>query len=92
MTPEGLNRTLNLESIMCSLKSLLYGAPLGIIGSYLVSRSMNMPVELNYSPPWLPILQCALGVLAVTWVTMRWSASRLRGGSVIDTIRADGNI
>jgi ABC-type antimicrobial peptide transport system permease subunit len=32
------------------------------------------------------------GVFAVTWVTMRYSASRLKGRSIVDAIRAEGGI
>ena len=81
---------LNLESILCSVKSLIIGVPLGILGAYVVYNYMGDPVEFAFKIPWIPILQCALGVLAVTWITMRYAASRLRGGSIVEKIRADG--
>ncbi|MCL2704131.1 MAG: FtsX-like permease family protein [Defluviitaleaceae bacterium] len=87
MTPEGLSRMLNLESILCSLKSLVIGLPLGVAGSYAVYRYLAVPVELGFPMPWLPIIQYSLGVLIVTWVTMRYSASRIQGKNIIETIR-----
>jgi len=90
MTRGGLGRMLNLESILCSVKSLIIGVPLGILGAYVVHNYMGDPVEFAFTIPWIPILQCSLGVLAVTWITMRYAASRLRGGSIVEKIRADG--
>jgi putative ABC transport system permease protein len=93
MTRGGLSRMLNLESILCSVKALIIGIPLGVLGSYVVFNflsSPNAPVEFPFVIPWVPILQCTLGVLAVTWITMRYSASRLRGDSIVERIRLGG--
>jgi len=89
MTPGGLARMLNLESVLCSAKALMYGIPLGIIGSYLVFRGTVSPVEFRYSIPWIPIAECALGVFVITWAVMRYAASRLRGGSIVEAIRSE---
>ena len=87
MTPGGLRRMLNLESILCSVKSIVYGVPLGVAGSFLIYSGTASPAEASYALPWLPVLQCALGVFGLTWVTMRYAASRLRSGSIVDSIR-----
>lgn len=89
MTPAGLRRMLNLESILCSAKSLIIGVPLGILGSYLLYRAFSSPVELDYAIPWLPIVQCTLGVIAITWFTMRYSMSQLRHDNIVETIRSE---
>ena len=93
MTRGGLSHMLNLESILCSAKALIIGIPLGMLGSYAVFSflsSPNAPVEFPFTIPWMPIIQCTLGVLAVTWITMRYSASRLRGDSIVERIRSGG--
>jgi len=87
MTDGGLKRMLNLESILCSMKSLIIGIPLGVLGSYLVYTALEMPVEFSYAIPWAPIAGCAGGVLVITWFVMRYSVSRLRKGSVVEAIR-----
>jgi len=89
MTRGGLGRMLNLESILCSLKSLVIGLPLGLIGAFIMHQILSSPVEFSFEIPWIPILQCTLGVLAVTWITMRYAASRLKGGSIVEKIRSD---
>lgn len=87
ITPEGLKRMLNLESVLCSIKSLCIGVPLGILGSYLLYRAFDLPVKLEHAIPWMPVLQCALGVTAITWVIMRHSMSKLERNSIIEMIR-----
>jgi putative ABC transport system permease protein len=92
MTQSGLNNMLNLESILCSVKSLLIGVPLGVASSFLVYRSMISPVEYSYAIPWLPIAQCTLGVFVITWCVTRYSASRLRRNNIVETIRRDSGM
>ncbi|GHV42372.1 hypothetical protein FACS189490_11200 [Clostridia bacterium] len=92
MTQGGLRRMLNLESLLCSAKALLYGLPLGCAASFALYRFAMYSVEYPYTFPWLAVLECCVGVFAVTWVTMRYAASRLRGGSIINAIRAEGSI
>jgi len=92
ITDGGLKRMLNLESILCSIKSLMYGLPLGILGSYLVYNALEMPVDMSYELPWIQIIQCTIGVFFISWVVMRYSAFRLRGGSIIEGIRAEGRV
>jgi len=89
MTHGGLNRMLALESILCSAKSLIIGLPLGIGASYLTYIAIRYSVYFQFTFPWLPIVQSALAVFVITWVTMRYSASRLRGKNIVETIRAE---
>ena len=88
MTTAGLKRMLNLESILCSAKSLIIGVPLGILGSYFLYHAFSSPVELDYAIPWRPILQCVFGVTVATWAIMRYSMSRLSCDNIIETIRS----
>ena len=91
MTDGGLFRMLNLESILGSAKSILWGVPLGIAGSYLVYLALELPAEYAYAIPWLSVLQCVIAVFIITWIVMRYSASRLRSGSIVERIRADSS-
>ena len=87
MTQKGLRRMLNLESILCSVRSLMYGVPLGLLFAYGVYNGIGLAAETDFVFPWLPVLECCVGVFAVTWVTMRYTVSRLSGGSIMDAIR-----
>jgi putative ABC transport system permease protein len=89
MTSGGLKKMLNYESILSSARALSFGLPLGLGLSYLIYRGTIQTAYFPYVFPWLAVAQCVLGVFAITWVTMRYAASRLRGGNIVETIRAD---
>jgi putative ABC transport system permease protein len=89
MTYGGLNRMLNLESALCSVKSLIVGLPLGCAASYLIYRFMMVSMGFDYRFPWLAVMCCVLGVFAITWVTMRYSIIQIRSGSIVEKIRKE---
>jgi len=87
MTHGGLRNMLNLESIFASVKSLFYGLPLGIGASYLIYLGIMESVRFEFEFPWLAVIQCVVAVFAITWVTMRFAVSRLKSGSIVESIR-----
>lgn len=89
MTREGLKRMLNLESILCSARSLLYGLPVGAAAAWLIYRFVIQSADFPFAFPWLAMGECVLGVFIVTWVTMRYSAWQMRGSSVVEGIRGE---
>lgn len=92
MTDGGLKKMLNLESILSSARALFFGLPIGCGLSYLMHRAVIRTASFPYEFPWIAALQCVLGVFAVTWVTMRYSASRLRNKNIIEAIRSESGI
>lgn len=89
MTSGGLKRMLNLESILCSLKALLYGLPIGILMSVLINLPIRSMFPIPYTLPWLAILLCVLFVFLITWGTTRYAARRLQKQNIIETIRSE---
>jgi len=87
MTDGGLNKMLNLESVLSSVRALVFGLPIGIALSYLIYRQMVRSTYFTYVFPWAAVFQCVIGVFVITWVTMRYAASRLKGGSIVEEIR-----
>ncbi|MDR1687687.1 MAG: ABC transporter permease [Clostridiales bacterium] len=89
MTHKGLYRMLGLESILCSVKALIFGLPLGCAASYLIHRFMMLSMGFGYSFPWFAVMFCIFGVFVITWVTMRYSMAQIRGGSIVENIRKE---
>jgi putative ABC transport system permease protein len=87
MTPEGLRRMLNLESIMCSAKALVIGLPLAVVLTYLINLPIRSMFPIPYQIPWVAIAVCIAAVFAITWITMQYAASRLRRMNIVETIR-----
>ena len=88
MTPEGLRKMLALESILCSLRAMLIGVPLGVLLTYLVALPVRAAFPVPYHFPLLPILLCCAGVLALTLCITTLAARRLRRQNIIARIRA----
>jgi putative ABC transport system permease protein len=92
MTYDGLKRMLDFESVICTAKSLVFGLPPAIALTYLINLPIRSAFPIPYRFPWTACVCCILAVFAVTWVTIRHSASRLRGGNTIETIRAESGL
>ena len=88
MTSGGIKQMLNLESAFSSLRSLIIGVPLGILGSYGIYISMRNMGIFNFSIPWLWVVSSVLAIFLVTWLTMRYAANKLKDRNIIDTIRS----
>lgn len=89
MTSGGLKRMLNLESILCSVKALMYGLPFGIIMSFLINLPIRSMFPIPYALPWIAITLCVLFVFLITWGTTRYAAHRLQKQNIIETIRSE---
>jgi putative ABC transport system permease protein len=89
MTYTGLKRMLNLESIMCSAKSLVIGLPIAIVLTYLINLPIRSTFPVPYQLPWLAAALCIVAIFAITWVTMRYSISQLRKRNIVETIRSE---
>jgi putative ABC transport system permease protein len=87
MTREGLGRSLRLESVMCGLRALIIGLPLALAASYFLHTSMVDILTLPYEFPIMAVLISVAAVFAVTIVTMRFSAAKLRSSSLVDAMR-----
>ncbi|MDD4850201.1 MAG: ABC transporter permease [Gemmiger sp.] len=87
MTQEGLRRMLALESILCSLKALAVGLPVGVAITYLINLPIRQMFPVPYAFPWLWVLLCTVGVLGITWGTTRCATHTLRNQNIIETIR-----
>jgi len=73
MTRGGLRRMLDLESVMCSARSLGFGLPVAVLLGYLIHMPIREMFPVPYQFPWQAVLQCVVGVFAITWLTMRLS-------------------
>lgn len=89
MTPEGLKRMLDLESILCSAKALLFGLPTAILFTYMINLPIKARIPIPYELPWFAIVVVVCTVFLLTWVTTRFAVHRLRNGNIIEIIRSE---
>lgn len=89
MTQDGLKRMLNLESILCSAKVLVFGIPIAILLTYLINMPIRKFYPIPYAFPWLAMLICVFAVFLITLVTTRCATYRLRNRNIIEAIRSE---
>jgi len=88
MDRRGLRRTLNLESVFCSIKAIIIGLPIGILASWLIHGAMADAVEFPFAVPWVIVAQCVVGVLVITWIVTMVSARKLRSQNIAQALRS----
>jgi putative ABC transport system permease protein len=87
MTPEGMNKMLNLESLLYGLKSLLIGVPVGLALSYLLYLAMSGTAEFAFELQWSAIAISVAAVMLLTFGTMRYGRKKLGKISIVEAIR-----
>jgi len=88
MTQGGIKRMLALESLISSVRALLFGLPLGMLAAWGVYLGTQMDrVRFGFIIPWQMMLICIAGIFIVTFVTTRFAAAKQRKESVVETIR-----
>ena len=87
MTPEGMNKMLNLESFLYGLKSLIIGTPVGLALSYLIYVAMGATADFAFELPWSAITISAAAVMLLTFGTMRYGKRKLSRVSIVEAIR-----
>ena len=89
MTQGGIRRMLALESVMSSLKALLYGIPLGSAAMYLTFLAITTHNSFPFVYPWVTLLEVIAGVFLITLITTQYAAAKLRkNSSLMDAIRS----
>lgn len=87
MTPEALRKMLNRESVLCTLRALCVGLPIGLIVIVLLNISIREIFSIPFCIPWDAIAVVVGVVFFVIWSTIRVTAGKLRHQNIIETIR-----
>jgi len=87
MTGREFNRMIRLESLMYGSKSLLIGAPLGILISYLLNRAFANSYVVGYHIPFGAILISAVFVALIVGFTMHYALGKINRQNMIEVIR-----
>lgn len=87
MTKREFNRMIRLESVFYSVKSLLIGIPIGLLGGWIIKLLYSQYHEIPYQFPWQAILISVAAVGLVVWMIMRYSIAKVQKQNIIETIR-----
>ena len=89
MTPGGMNKMLNMESLLYGLKSIVIGLPLALALSCLIHYSISGVAEFAYMPPYFAMAAGSAAVLLLTFGTMRYSRGIMNKVSIVDALRGE---
>lgn len=87
MTRKEFSRMINLETIFYSVKSLLYGVALGLLGTFAMYKAFSVKVNENMYIPTIPIIISAIGVFVLVYAIMKYSLGKINKQNTIETIR-----
>ena len=87
MTKKEFNNMINLEAIFYSVKSLLYGIVLGLIGSYVVFALLSDNYIFEYRAPVKSIGIAIIFIIILILIIMRYSIKKINKQNIIETIR-----
>ena len=89
LSPRGFNKILSFESIFFGLKSLLYSIPVSIAVSYLIYKNILGIVNMEFKLPIKPIIISVLAVFIIVFITMRYSARKIKKENILEAIREE---
>ncbi|MBQ1658747.1 MAG: ABC transporter permease, partial [Clostridia bacterium] len=94
MTKKEFNRMIALESLLYTMKSLIIGIPIGLLGSWGIygiygSQLRGTAKEIPFLFPTFGVLISIVVVLAIVWIIMRFSIRKVRTQNIIETIRSE---
>lgn len=87
MTPEGVEKMLALESILCALKAIVIGIPIGLVLTVLCNLPLRAMLPVPYEFPMAAVVAASGGVLALTWGITKLAGHKWRNHTIIEHIR-----
>ena len=87
MTKKEFNRMINLETIFYSVKALLYGIALGLLGTFALYKAFSVKFESGMYIPIKPIVISIIAVFILVFIIMKYSMAKINKQNTIETIR-----
>lgn len=87
MTTEGLQKMLFSEIIICTLKAIVWGVPLGIVIPYLINVAIRQAFPVLYEIPWGLLFASVTGIFFLILVVTFGTVYKLRKQNLIECIR-----
>lgn len=87
MTTKGLQKMLFSESIICTLKAMVFGVPLGVLIPYLINVVVRRAFPILYEVPWGLLLTSIGGIFLLILAVTFGTVYKLRKQNLIESIR-----
>lgn len=87
MTTEGLQKMLLSESVICTIKAIVWGVPLGILIPYMINVVIRQAVPVLYEVPWGFLMFSISGIFILIFAVTFGTVYKLRRQNLIESIR-----
>lgn len=87
MTSRSFHKMLNYECIFYGLKALLYGIPVSTFVTYLIYKSIQQGVDMNFYLPIQSIVISIFSVFFVVFISMMYSMRKIKKENILDALK-----
>lgn len=87
MTPEGVEKMLGLESLLCAVKAIGVGVPIGIALTVFINLPLRAMFPVPYAFPLVAVMVASGAVFAITWGITKLAGHKWRKQNIIEHIR-----
>ena len=90
MTKKEFMKMINFEAIFFTVKSLLWGIPLGILGAFVMfGTTLDSRFEIKFHLPIIQIIIASLVTFVIIYVIMRKKLGKISKQNIVETIRKE---
>ena len=89
MTTEGIQKMLLSESIICTMKAMVWGIPIGILIPYTINLAIRKLFPVRYEVPWVLILVSAMSIFLLILFIAFYTIHKLKKQNIIESIRME---
>lgn len=91
MGEKDFRRMLRAESLLYSLKVVLYGIPLAILTSFAVHQAIGVAIEFSFKIPYLAFLLSAVAVVTVVMLIMDLVSRTVLRGNILNALKMEAD-
>ena len=88
MAEDGFTKMINLETFLYGIRALSIGIPVSILISYMMYKSFDAEL-FSFDIDWRMYIIVIIAVFAVVGASMLVSVNKLKGDSIIETLKTD---
>ena len=89
MTTEGIQKMLLSESILCTMKAMVWGIPIGILIPYTINLAIRKLFPVRYEVPWVLILVSVMSIFLLILSIAFYIIHKLKKQNIIESIRME---
>ena len=86
MTPSSFQKMLNYECLIYGLRSIFYGVPVSLFISFILYRILRTGADISYLFPWKAVLISTAGIFFIVFLSMFYTASKLKKQNIIQEL------